>query len=313
MNCKNIIEVSNLSKSFKGRKVIDKINLIVEEGDIFGFLGPNGSGKTTTIRMLVNLIYPDEGTIKINGCNLKDNFKNAIENVGVIVETPKFHPYLSGRKNLELMANLISDISSDRVDEVLKLAGLISRAGDKVKTYSLGMKQRLGIANALLGNPELVILDEPTNGLDPQGMKEIRDLVCELALKKNITFFISTHLLHEVEQICNKVAILNHGKIVAQGKVDDLLNFDYETVEICTSSNERVLDIIKHLHYVKSAERSVKGIVVHIEKGRSAELNRLLITNDVDIEYLIPLNRSLETFFIDITKGGGEIDKSDVK
>jgi ABC-2 type transport system ATP-binding protein len=171
----------------------------------------------------------------------------------------------------------------------------------------------MGIANALLNNPKLLIMDEPTNGLDPQGMKEIRDLICELALKKNITFFISTHLLHEVEQICNKVAILNHGKVVAQGKVDDLLNFDYETVEIYTSSTERVLDIIKHLHYVKSAERSVKGIVVHIENGRSAELNRLLITNGVDIEYLIPINRSLETFFIDVTKGGDQIDKSDVK
>ena len=167
--------------------------------------------------MPVNLIYPNEGTIKINGYDLKSDFYKAIEKVGAIVETPRFYPYMSGRKNLQLMANLINNMPKGRVDEVLEIVGLSSRAKDKVKTYSLGMKQRLGIANALLNNPMLVILDEPTNGLDPQGMKEIRDLVCELASKKNITFFISTHLLHEVEQICNKVAILHHGKIVSQG------------------------------------------------------------------------------------------------
>lgn len=217
MDCKNVIEFVNLCKSFNGKKIIDNISFNVEEGDVFGFLGPNGSGKTTTIRMLVNLIYPNEGTIKINGYDLKSDFYKAIEKVGAIVETPRFYPYMSGRKNLQLMANLINNMPKGRVDEVLEIVGLSSRAKDKVKTYSLGMKQRLGIANALLNNPMLVILDEPTNGLDPQGMNEIRDLVCELASKKNITFFISTHLLHEVEQICNKVAILHHGKIVSQG------------------------------------------------------------------------------------------------
>lgn len=313
MNPKNVIEVSNLSKSFKGRKAVDKIDLTVEAGDIFGFLGPNGSGKTTTIRMLVNLIYPDEGTIKIDGWDLKHNFKNALERVGVVADAQSFYPYLSGRRNLELMANLISDVSAERVDEVLKVVGLTSRAEDKVKTYSLGMKQRLGIANALLNDPKLVIMDEPTNGLDPQGMKEIRDLICELNLKKNITFFISTHLLHEVEQICNKAAILNHGKIVFQGKVDDLLNSNYESVEICTDSTERAEDLIKHLEYIKNVERSEKGLVAHIEKGCSAELNRYLIANNVDVKYLIPHNPSLEAFFIDITKGGTRIDEFDIK
>ncbi len=308
MDCKNVIEFVNLCKSFNGKKIIDNISFNVEEGDVFGFLGPNGSGKTTTIRMLVNLIYPNEGTIKINGYDLKSDFYKAIEKVGAIVETPRFYPYMSGRKNLQLMANLINNMPKGRVDEVLEIVGLSSRAKDKVKTYSLGMKQRLGIANALLNNPMLVILDEPTNGLDPQGMKEIRDLVCELASKKNITFFISTHLLHEVEQICNKVAILHHGKIVSQGRVDDLLNVNYEVVEICTSSVEKTLSAIKNLDYVKGAEKSKKGVMAQIEIGYSVELNRHLIVNDIDVEYLIPHSKSLESFFIDITAGGERID-----
>lgn len=297
MDCKNVIEFVNLCKSFNGKKIIDNISFNVEEGDVFGFLGPNGSGKTTTIRMLVNLIYPNEGTIKINGYDLKSDFYKAIEKVGAIVETPRFYPYMSGRKNLQLMANLINNMPKGRVDEVLEIVGLSSRAKDKVKTYSLGMKQRLGIANALLNNPMLVILDEPTNGLDPQGMKEIRDLVCELASKKNITFFISTHLLHEVEQICNKVAILHHGKIVSQGRVDDLLNVNYEVVEICTSSVEKTLSAIKNLDYVKGAEKSKKGVMAQIEIGYSVELNRHLIVNDIDVKEL-PFNKYLRLAII---------------
>ena len=297
MDCKNVIEFVNLCKSFNGKKIIDNISFNVEEGDVFGFLGPNGSGKTTTIRMLVNLIYPNEGTIKINGYDLKSDFYKAIEKVGAIVETPRFYPYMSGRKNLQLMANLINNMPKGRVDEVLEIVGLSSRAKDKVKTYSLGMKQRLGIANALLNNPMLVILDEPTNGLDPQGMKEIRDLVCELASKKNITFFISTHLLHEVEQICNKVAILHHGKIVSQGRVDDLLNVNYEVVEICTSSVEKTLSAIKNIDYVKGAEKSKKGVMAQIEIGYSVELNRHLIVNDIDVKEL-PFNKYLRLAII---------------
>lgn len=307
MSIREIIEVINLSKSFSGRKVIDDVNLTVEAGDVFGFLGPNGSGKTTTIRMLVNLIYPDEGTIKINGYDLKKDFCKAIEKVGAIVETPKFYNYLSGRKNLELMANLMDGVSKKRVDEVLDMVGLTGRAKDKVSTYSLGMKQRLGIGNALLNNPGLVILDEPTNGLDPQGMKEIRDLIIKLASENNISFFISTHLLHEVEQVCNKVAILHHGRIIAQGRVDDLLNSDQETVEICTASPDKAFNVLENLEFVKKLEKSSKGLIVQIEDGYSARVNRMLITNNIDVEYLIPHNQSLEAFFIELTGGGGSI------
>lgn len=305
-----MIEVRNLSKSFKGRKVIDDISLSVDEGDVYGFLGSNGSGKTTTIRMLLNLIYPNKGTIKLNEYDISRDFSKAIKRVGAIVEIPKFHSYLSGRKNLLLMANLIDDIEKHKVDEVLELVGLADRAEDKVKTYSLGMRQRLGIANALLCNPRLVILDEPTNGLDPQGMKEIRDLICRLSSENNITFFISTHLLHEVEQMCNKVAILNHGKIIAQGKVEDLVNIDYELVEIYTPLMDKAISEIENLDFVRNIKKSTKSIFVQIEKDHSIDLNRALINNNIDIKYLIPHNQSLEEYFIKLINGSEENDQT---
>lgn len=304
----HMLEISNLSKYFRGRKVIDNVSLTVEKGDIFGFLGPNGSGKTTTIRMILNLISPNNGTIKINSYDLKTDFYKAIGSVGAIVETPKFHQYLSGYKNLKLMANLADNIPKGRIEEVLNLVGLSSRGKDKVKTYSLGMKQRLGIANAILSNPQLVILDEPTNGLDPQGMKEIRDLIQSLAKKNNITFFISTHLLYEVEQICNKVAILEQGRIITQGSVDNLLKVDYEEVEVISDSRDRVINVIKKFDYVKDIKKTSNGVHTRIEKGFSNILNKELVHNNIDVKYLIPKNQSLEALFIKLTNGGKDND-----
>ncbi|WP_074042225.1 ABC transporter ATP-binding protein [Desnuesiella massiliensis] len=304
----NILEVNNLTKYFGKRKVINEISLKVQKGDIYGFLGQNGSGKTTTIRMLLNLIHSDGGTIKIKNFDVKKDFRKAIESVGAIVETPKFYSYLSGRKNLELMANLVPNIDEDRVEQVLEMVGLLNRAKDKVKTYSLGMKQRLGVANALLNNPELIILDEPTNGLDPQGMKEIREMIVDLSKNQNITFFISTHLLHEVEQICNRVSILHQGSIVIEGEVKDLLNKDFETIEIHTKHIDRALEEVGKLHFVKSSKEFDGGIKLDIEKGYSSELNSCLVSRDIEVSYIIPQKQSLESFFIDSIKGGKQLD-----
>lgn len=304
----NMIEIKKLNKSFKDKLIIDKLNLEVKKGDIFGFLGPNGSGKTTTIRMLLNLIYPDDGTIKINGYNIKKDFDKVVDNIGAIVENPKFYPYLSARKNLKLMANLISNLSNDRVNEVLKTVGLYNRADDKVNTYSLGMKQRLGIANALLNKPELVILDEPTNGLDPKGMKEIRDLITRLAKENNITFFISTHLLNEVEQICNRAVIIKNGKVISQGNVKDLINIDHEILEIHTEDGKKAYTYINDLSYVKNVKVTKQGIRVQIEKNKSDKLNKLLINKGIDIKYSIPIKQSLEEYFLKLINEG---DKSD--
>jgi ABC-type multidrug transport system, ATPase component len=218
-----LLETHNLTKSFRGRKIVENLNLKVMRGDVYGFLGRNGQGKTTTIRMITGLIFPDSGDVMINGCHLKTDFKRAISQIGAIVESPTFYDYLSGYENLSLMANLVPGLNKSRIDEVLEIVRLTNRAKDKVKTYSLGMKQRLGIANALLNNPQLIILDEPTNGLDPQGMKEIKEMILQLSSEKNITFFISSHLLHEMQQLCNRIGIINDGKLLVEGNVKELV------------------------------------------------------------------------------------------
>lgn len=223
MSGKVLLETNNLTKTFGTRTAVDRLSLRVEEGDIYGFLGRNGSGKTTTIRMITGLVYPDAGEVLIGGVDLRTNFKPAISQVGAIVENPVFYGYLSAYDNLCLMANLLPGITQKRVDEVLEMVGLRNRAKDKVRAYSLGMKQRLGIANALLGDPRLIILDEPTNGLDPQGMREIKEMIAQLASERGITFFISSHLLHEVEQICTKVGIVQDGRLLAEGKVASIV------------------------------------------------------------------------------------------
>lgn len=302
-----VLETRNLSKSFGDKLAVNNLNLQVEAGDIYGFLGPNGSGKTTTIRMVLNLIHPNQGEIILNGYDVHTDFKKAIAQVGAIVETPHFYTYLTGRQNLEQMAKLVPGCSKNRVDEVLRLVGLANRGKDKVKTYSLGMKQRLGLARALLNNPKLVILDEPTNGLDPQGMKEVRELITRLAKEEGITFFISTHLLYEVEQICNKVGILRRGTLLAHGQVQSLLNYEDEVVEVCTPSPEQVESLLSGISYVKAYELSKKGVQVRLEKGSSAKLNHLLVSKEITIDYLIPKNPSLENFFLEMTKGDEQI------
>ncbi|WP_339238170.1 ATP-binding cassette domain-containing protein [Oceanobacillus sp. FSL W7-1281] len=179
MAAETLLETHKLTKSFQGKTIIDNLNLNIKKGDVYGFLGRNGQGKTTTIRMLTGLIFPDSGEVVINGLNLRGDFKQAISQIGAIVENPVFYDYLSGYENLSLMVNLIPGIGKEKINEVLELVGLTRRAKDKVAAYSLGMKQRLGIANALLNNPQLIILDEPTNGLDPQGMIEIKEMILQ--------------------------------------------------------------------------------------------------------------------------------------
>lgn len=228
----SVLTTKNLNKTFEGRKVIDNLSLNIFRGNIYGFLGKNGQGKTTTIRLLTGLVFPDSGEINICGYNLKTHFRQAISNVGSIVETPSFYSYLSGYDNLKLMANLLPGVTKDRIDEVLSIVGLFERANDKVKSYSLGMRQRLGIANALLNNPKLVILDEPSNGLDPQGMRAVKELVLQLASEKDMTFFISSHLLHDIEQICNRIGIIDNGKLLIEDDMEHLKNVGKSLEEI---------------------------------------------------------------------------------
>ena len=219
-----MLEIQNLNKSYRRRKIIDNLNMTVYKGDIYGFLGANGEGKTTTIRMITSLIKADSGDIIINGKSVINCKNEAIRNIGAMVEAPKFYENMSGYENLELMARIMPGISDLDIQNVLDLVGLKDRGRDKFKEYSMGMKQRLGIANALLGDPELIILDEPSNGLDPYGMKEINNLIVSLVKSFDKTFIISSHLLHEMEGICNRIGILHSGKLCIEGEVRTLIN-----------------------------------------------------------------------------------------
>ncbi len=217
-----VLSVNNLKKRIKNKEIIKGISFDVYAGEIFGFFGPNGSGKTTTIRMLVDLIRPTEGTIQICGYDVHKEHNQAMSKVGCIVENPELYSYLTGWENLEHFARMLPDVDEKRIQEVVEIVSMDQRIHDKVRTYSLGMRQRLGIAQALLGRPSLLILDEPTNGLDPQGIKEMREFIQRLAAD-GLSLFVSSHLLSEIQQMCHRVAIISHGEVIQVGAVDELI------------------------------------------------------------------------------------------
>ncbi len=218
-----IVQTHNLTKQFGNVWAVKSLDITVYEGDIYGLLGPNGAGKTTTIAMLLGLVYPAQGSVYIAGHSLKTQRQEALKMVGAMIETPAFYPYLSGRDNLYILGSLRKRISAARLDEVLALVGMDAHQYKRFSAYSLGMKQRLAIGLALLHDPKLLILDEPTNGLDPHGTVEIRRLILELA-KQGHTIILCSHLLHEVEQVCNRLAILNHGELVTEGSIEKINN-----------------------------------------------------------------------------------------
>ncbi|GKU79470.1 ABC transporter ATP-binding protein [Paenibacillus sp. L3-i20] len=217
-----VLSVRGLHKKIRGITIVENINFDISAGEIFGFLGPNGAGKTTTIRMLVDLIKPTSGHVLICGYDVKKQPEQALRHVGCIVENPEVYSYLTGWQNLEQFARMLDGVHADRIQEVTSIVKLNDRIHDKVKTYSLGMRQRLGIAQALLGHPKLLILDEPTNGLDPKGIKELRAFVHQLA-SEGLSLLISSHLLSEIQMLCGKVVIIDKGKIIAAGKVEELM------------------------------------------------------------------------------------------
>ena len=218
-----ILSTNHLSKRFGKRWAVKDLNLTIYKGDIFGLLGPNGAGKSTTIRMIIGLIFPTGGKILINNQPIKSRQTEARRNIRALIEGPDFYEYLSGLNNLKIMARLSGIKDQNIIDKSLKTVGLYPRRHDRVKSYSRGMKQRLGIAQAILDKPELIILDEPTTGLDPQGIREIRQLIYNLNSQHNITFIISSHILQEIENTCNRMSILHEGDLLAQGKLDKLL------------------------------------------------------------------------------------------
>ena len=225
-----ILKCENLNKLIGKKQILKDVSFEVESGDILGFIGPNGAGKTTTIKLILGLQSISSGSVQINGFDVKKNFEKAIEKVGAIVENPDLYMYLSGYENLKLIANLYKTVSKSRIDEVVKLVGLENRIKDKVSKYSLGMRQRLGIAQALLHKPNLLILDEPTNGLDPEGIKELRELIKDLAEKENMAIVISSHNLSELESFCNKVTIIKNGKIVETSTINEVKKVEHSYI-----------------------------------------------------------------------------------
>lgn len=302
MNDDKIIEVNSLTKVFKDLKAVNSLNLNVLEGDVFGFLGPNGAGKSTTIRMLLSLIKPTEGSIKLFGKPLGKNRIEILKKVGAIVEKPDFYGYLSAYKNLEILGKISGkEISKNRIMEVLELVGLNKRYKSKVKTFSHGMKQRLGLGQALLHDPDLIILDEPTTGLDPQGMKEIRDLILHLSKDQKKTIFLSTHILSEVELVANRMIIINKGTTKVEGYVNDLLNAKKLKVTFETDNEEKVNQLISQSGWASKLETSAKAVFIFsLQNYEISELNKYLVENGIAVNAVIP-TRSLEDYFLKIT------------
>ncbi len=300
-----ILKTEKLSKRYGNRWAVSGLDMEVPRGEVYGFLGPNGAGKTTSIRMMLGLITPTSGRAEINGVSVQSDPVNALSHVGAIVETPAFYGYLTGRENLRILGKISGKVASPpaaddgRVDEVLDMVGLLERGGDKVKGYSQGMRQRLGLAQALLARPAVIVLDEPTNGLDPSGMLEVRRLIKDLAAKEGITVFISSHLLHEVQAICGRVAIINEGKLVAEGLVEELIRRELIKLDIKVSDKKRAMDILRE--YDPKPSGGNGDIALNIESDRVPEVNRLLVESGVDVFALVPREESLEKFFLELT------------
>ncbi len=303
MPAEQILLTNNLSKVFKKRWAVRNLNLDVRRGDVFGFLGPNGAGKSTTIRMLLSLIRPTRGDVTLFGHSLSSQRRGALERVGGIVEKPDFYLYLSAYRNLEIVGALQGGVARRRILEVLDLVGLASRTYDKVKTYSHGMKQRLGIAQSLLNDPELVILDEPTNGLDPQGMKEVRQLIRHLSHDQQKTIFLSSHLLSEIEMVANRMAIINKGELVTQGEVEALLAGGEQSVTILGDPSKTIRSVLKaNRKLVRSFSYHDGQFDAVMSFDDVPALNRILVRKGVRVRSLVP-RRSLEEFFLSLTEG----------
>ncbi len=296
-----IIKVENLAKKFGSFEAVKDVSFTVNKGDVFGFLGPNGAGKSTTIRCLLSLISPDKGTVELFGQSLAKNRADILKNIGSIIEKPDFYKYLSAQKNLEIFARISgANVSAKDIAEMLDFVGLGNRAKHKVKGFSHGMKQRLGIAQTLLHKPELIILDEPTTGLDPQGIVEIRNLILRLKNEQNKTILLSSHQLSEIELIANRMVIINQGKSVVEGDVSSLLNSEETLVRIELNDVEKGKSVIREkLNVSTITQISGNELEVNISKKRVPELCKALIDADLEIHAIEP-KRKLEDYFMKI-------------
>ncbi len=295
---KTVLQTRGLTKHFGPVRAVDGVDLMVHRGEVFGFLGPNGSGKTTTIGLLLGLIHPTAGEAELFGEAVSPERTHALRRVGALVGAPGFVPYLSGRDHLQVLARLNPGVKNGRVDAVLAQTGLSDAAGRKVKGYSTGMKQRLGLAAALLHQPELLILDEPTNGLDPAGMREVRDLIGALSAQ-GVTVFLSSHLLHEVEQICDRVAVLNQGKVVAQGPVAELVAKE-PLLRVRVASPQAAVGVLRSLPEV--SHLSANGSYIEVRGAQPEAVIAHLVACGLAPREVREERPDLESLFLQLTE-----------
>ena len=294
-----VLRTLQLSKAYGKRLAVDRLELEVDRAELFGFLGPNGAGKTTTIRMALGLVAPTGGSVEILGREVRAHPAEVLPRVGALVEAPALYGYLSGRDNLRAVGDVLGGVSAKRIDEVLEIVSLKGRERDRVRTYSMGMKQRLGLAIALLNDPELLILDEPANGLDPAGIVEMRDLLRRLAAAGK-TVFISSHVLGEVQQICTRVAIINHGRLVRVAPVAELIDAPGE-FEVKVDSPKDLAAALRLQSWAREARAEDGVVITTAPDGRGRELIRFLVQNGYEVDAVTPRHHDLEDIFLTLT------------
>ncbi|MDM5247737.1 MULTISPECIES: ABC transporter ATP-binding protein [unclassified Lysinibacillus] len=307
MTTQPIVQLQNLSKTIRGKQLIQQLNIDLYPGQITGFLGPNGAGKTTTIRMMTGLMHPTEGKVIVDGLSLQENYEEAISKIGVIVENPEMYKFMTGYKNLLHFARMHKNVTKERIEEVVRQVGLEKRIHEKVSTYSLGMRQRLGLAQALLHRPKFLILDEPTNGLDPAGIREFRMYLRKIAAEDGVSVFVSSHLLSEIELMCDRVAVIQNGKLI------DIRDIHIETSSfyyIEATPNEQAAAHLQKLDYKFVKENN--GYVVEIKKEDIPKLITQFVNEDIQLFAVQPHQKTLEDQFLEMT-GGGQIAEANSK
>ncbi|MCY8236826.1 ABC transporter ATP-binding protein [Bacillus inaquosorum] len=292
-----VLELKNVTKNIRGRTIIDHLSFTIREGEVFGFLGPNGAGKTTTIRMMVGLMKLSQGDVFICGQSIKKDYAKAIKHIGAIVENPELYKFLSGYKNLQQYARMVKGVTKEKIDEVVELVGLTDRIHDKVKTYSLGMRQRLGLAQCLLHDPKVLILDEPTNGLDPAGIREIRDHLKKLTREKGMAVIVSSHLLSEMELMCDRIAILQKGKLIDIQNVKDEITDEKDTYFFHVEQPNEAASVLKEYDLVSKTN----GVEVKLSKDEVPAAIELLVMQQIRIYEVKAVTKSLEDRFLEMT------------
>jgi ABC-2 type transport system ATP-binding protein len=304
----SIVAIKDVTKVIKGRTIIDNISFEVNKGEVFGFLGPNGAGKTTTIRMIVGLIDITSGDIMIGGKSIKTNFEDAVRHVGAIVENPEMYKFLSGYQNLIHYARMVKGITKEKIDETVKLVGLSDRIHDKVKTYSLGMRQRLGLAQCLLHDPSVLILDEPTNGLDPAGIREIRDYIRLLAREKNMAVIVSSHILSEMEMMCDRIGIIQNGQLIDVQLVQEFVHSSSASFEFEVIPSEKAVTLVKSNFPDIPVTSSRNGITLELTKEVVPALVKMFVEEDIQVFGIKEVSKTLEDRFLEVTADKGAID-----